>query len=135
LRRFVQAVDLSVQEDKCDHWHRNSFHAVAMVTQKGYPVANRRQVWAVRATADRSRPSFTDGLLCFLLRSESLFRGGRHLGLLQGLRAEPSLAQRLLGAALVPLATGQKQAPVAPDAPFRDAVRTLIYRQGAGGAF
>jgi hypothetical protein len=48
---------------------------------------------------------------------------------------EPSLAQRLLGAALGTLATGQKQAPVAPDAPFRDAVRTLIYGQGAGGAF
>jgi hypothetical protein len=45
LRRFVRAVDLSVQEDKCDHWHRNSFLAVAMVTPKGYPAANRRQVW------------------------------------------------------------------------------------------
>jgi hypothetical protein len=24
---FVQAVDLSVQGDECDHWHRNSFLA------------------------------------------------------------------------------------------------------------
>jgi hypothetical protein len=56
-------------------------------------------------------------------------------GLLQGLCAEPRLAQRLLGAALGTLATGQKQAPVAPDAPFRDAVHTLIYGQGTGGAF
>jgi hypothetical protein len=45
------------------------------------------------------------------------------------------LAQRLLGAALVTLATGQKQSPMLADAPFRDAVRTLIYGQGAGGAF
>jgi hypothetical protein len=41
MRRFVQAFDLSVQGDECDHRHRNSLRP-AMVTQKGYPVANRR---------------------------------------------------------------------------------------------
>jgi GAF domain-containing protein len=90
----------------------------------------------VRATADRSRPSFTDDLLCFLLAASRFLAVAAILAwLLQGLRAEPSLAQRLLGAALVTLATGQKQSPMLADAPFRDAVRTLIYGQGAGGAF
>ena len=43
--------------------------------------------------------------------------------------------QRAIEAARAALSTGQAQAPVLPDAAFRDAVRKLIYGQGAAGAF
>jgi hypothetical protein len=43
--------------------------------------------------------------------------------------------QRALDAARSTLSTGQFQAPVLPDAAFRDAVRSLIYGQGAAGRY
>jgi hypothetical protein len=41
--------------------------------------------------------------------------------------------QRALAAARSSLSTGKYQAPIAPDQPFRDAVRRLIFSQGAAG--
>ena len=43
--------------------------------------------------------------------------------------------QRAIDAARSTLSTGQLQAPVLPDAAFRDAIRSLIFGQGAGGRF
>lgn len=43
--------------------------------------------------------------------------------------------QRAIDAARSTLSTGQFQAPVLPDAAFRDAVRQLIFGQGAAGRF
>ena len=43
--------------------------------------------------------------------------------------------QRAIDAARSTFSTGQFQAPLMPDAPFRDAVRQLIFGQGAGGRF
>ena len=52
----------------------------------------------------------------------------------RGLNAAGALAQqRALAAARTAFSTGQAQAPVLPDAPFRDAVRRLIFSQGAAG--
>lgn len=42
---------------------------------------------------------------------------------------------RAIDAARSTLSTGQLQAPVLPDAPFRDAVRKLIFGQGAAGSY
>jgi len=50
------------------------------------------------------------------------------------LNAAGALAQqRALAAARTAFSTGRSQAPVLPDAPFRDAVRRLIFSQGAAG--
>jgi hypothetical protein len=43
--------------------------------------------------------------------------------------------QRALDAARSTLSTGQYQAPVLPEASFRDAIRSLIFGQGAAGRF
>jgi hypothetical protein len=43
--------------------------------------------------------------------------------------------QRAIAAAQSALSTGLKQSPVLPDAPFRDALRSLIFGQGAAGAY
>lgn len=43
--------------------------------------------------------------------------------------------QRAIDAARSTLSTGQLQAPVLPDAAFRDAVRSLIFGQGARGSY
>jgi hypothetical protein len=59
---------------------------------------------------------------------------GAGFALKRGLGAAGALAQqRALAAARTALSTGQAQAPVLPDAPFRDAVRSLIFGQGARG--
>jgi hypothetical protein len=50
------------------------------------------------------------------------------------LNAAGALAQqRALAAARTAFSTGNAQAPVLPDAPFRDAVRSLIFGRGAAG--
>ena len=41
--------------------------------------------------------------------------------------------QRAIDAARSTLSTGRLQKPILPDAPFRDAIRALIFGQGAGG--
>ena len=51
---------------------------------------------------------------------------------LSGMRARAA-QQRAIDAARSSLSTGNFQAPIAPDQPFRDAVRRLIFSQGAAG--
>jgi hypothetical protein len=51
---------------------------------------------------------------------------------LSGMRARAA-QQRALNAARSTLSTGNYQAPIAPDQPFRDALRRLIFSQGAAG--
>jgi hypothetical protein len=59
---------------------------------------------------------------------------GAGFALKRGLGAAGALAQqRALAAARTAFSTGQAQAPVLPEAPFRDAVRRLIFGQGAAG--
>jgi len=43
--------------------------------------------------------------------------------------------QRAIDAARVALATGQQQSPLGAVAPFRNAVRNLIFGQGAAGSY
>ena len=61
---------------------------------------------------------------------------GAHKGipLIQG-RLQQAAQGRAIDAARVALGTGSQQSPVLPIAPFRDAIRSLIFGQGAGGRF
>lgn len=53
-------------------------------------------------------------------------------GKISGMRARAA-QQHAIDAARSTLSTGNFQAPIAPDQPFRDAVRRLIFSQGAAG--
>ena len=75
------------------------------------------------------------------LAEETLIGAGLGYGLHAGIPAfnktyiQGPAQQRAIDAARSTLSTGRFQAPVLPDAPFRDAVRNLIFGQGASGRF
>jgi hypothetical protein len=75
------------------------------------------------------------------LAAETLVGAGLGYGLHKGVPAitktffQAPAQRRAIDAARSTLSTGQYQAPVLPDAPFRDAVRSLIFGQGAAGRY